>query len=295
MKQRIQVIVNPASGRDRPVLNVLNAVFKEADVDWDVSITKEAGDATRLAAAAAEAGSDMVAVYGGDGTVTEAAAGLAGTRVPLAVLPGGTANAIAVALGIPGDLTAAARLACGSDVATLRDFDLGQIDHRHFLIAIGMGIPGELAEGADRDAKDRLGMFAYALSSLQALRNAAVVNYQLDLDGKTMQCEGVTLVVANSGNFGVPGLTLAPVIDMNDGLLDVIVFRNADLTSLVSVAASVVRKDLDAGPLQHWQAKSVKVIAEPAQAIQADGEVLEPGPISATVLPGAVRIAVPGA
>ncbi len=84
------------------------------------------------------------------------------------------------------------------------------------------------------------------------------------------------------------------MIDMSDGLFDVLVFRAADLTALLSVAASVVRQDLtSAGPLQHWQARQVEVHAEPPQAIQADGEVLEPGPIAATVLPCAVRMIVP--
>ena len=92
------------------MLNVLNTVFREAGIDWDVFITKDAGDAERLAREAAEAGVDAVVVYGGDGTVTEAAAGLVGTEVPLAILPGGTANAIALALGIPTDLEAAAAL-----------------------------------------------------------------------------------------------------------------------------------------------------------------------------------------
>ncbi len=91
--KRVHVIVNPASGRDQPILHVLNSVFHPANVDWDIYVTKAAGDARRLAAEAVQAGADAVAVYGGDGTVAEVAAGLLGSEMPLAILPGGTTNA----------------------------------------------------------------------------------------------------------------------------------------------------------------------------------------------------------
>src|SRR5690349_8821813 len=113
--KRIHVIINPISGRPQPVLYTLNSVFRAAGVGWDVSVTHECGDACRAAKAAASQGIDVVAVYGGDGTVLEAATGLLGTTTPLAILPGGTANVLSVELGIPHDLTAATRIACAED------------------------------------------------------------------------------------------------------------------------------------------------------------------------------------
>ncbi len=276
------------------MLNVLNTVFRGAGIDWDVFITKDAGDAERLAREAATAGVDAVVVYGGDGTVTEAAAGLVGTEVPLAILPGGTANAIALALGIPTDLEAAAAL-LASDELALRQVDMGRIRDKHFLIAVGIGIPGELAESADREAKDRLGFLAYAFSSIQAVRTVEAVQYTITVDGEQRQTQGVTCLIANGGNFGIPGLNLEQVIDMGDGLLDVLVIRRADVQAIVSLAASVVRQDERIAPLEHWRGRKIEVVAEPRQAIQADGEVLEPGPITAHLLPSAVRFVVPPA
>ncbi len=276
------------------MLNVLNTVFRGAGIDWDVFITKDAGDAERLAREAAKAGVDAVVVYGGDGTVTEAAAGLVGTEVPLAILPGGTANAIALALGIPTDLEAAAAL-LASDELALRQVDMGRIGDKHFLIAVGIGIPGELAENADREAKDRLGFLAYAFSSIQAVRTVEAVQYTITVDGEQRQTQGVTCLIANGGNFGIPGLNLEQMIDMGDGLLDVLVIRRADVQAIVSLAASVVRQDESIAPLEHWRGRKIEVVAEPRQAIQADGEVLEPGPITAHLLPSAVRFVVPPA
>src|SRR5258708_35994489 len=96
MYKRIHVIVNPAAGRDVPILGTLNKVFGDAGIDWDIFVTKEAGDARRLAKEAVAAGADAVAVNGGDGTLTEVASGLRGSNVPLAILPGGTPHGVCI-------------------------------------------------------------------------------------------------------------------------------------------------------------------------------------------------------
>src|SRR5689334_20980165 len=168
MAKRIHVIINPAAGQDYPVLSVLNRAFHPAGVDWDVFVTKRAGDARRYAEQAVEAGVDAVAVYGGDGTVMGAAAGLIGGAVPLAIFPGGTANVISVELGIPSDLAEACALVCGAACAE-RPVDVGQIGEQYFLIRVGMGFEAQMVQGADRELKDRAGPLAYAVSAVQAL------------------------------------------------------------------------------------------------------------------------------
>ncbi|HEX9117944.1 MAG TPA: diacylglycerol kinase family protein, partial [Anaerolineae bacterium] len=213
--------------------------------------------------------------------------------LPLAILPGGTANAVALALGVPLDPAAACALLVDAP-STIKSVDLGEINDQHFLIAIGVGIPGALAEAADRDRKDRLGALAYALGSLQALRSAAPAQYELEIDGERITRQAVMAVIANSGNFGLPGLPLAPDIDMNDGKLDVFVFENSDLTTLISTAASVVLQSEQSPAYERWQAHEVSIRTTPEQAIQADGEVLQPGNLIARLQHGAVKVLVPG-
>src|SRR5260221_12051734 len=132
MYKRIHVIVNPAAGRDVPILGTLNKVFGEAGIDWDIFVTKEAGDARRLAKEAVTGGADAVAVNGGDGTLTEVASGLRGSNVPLAILAGGTANVMSIGLAIPNDLGPASPLLVGND-SEGRAIDLGEIGRRYFL------------------------------------------------------------------------------------------------------------------------------------------------------------------
>src|SRR5689334_16040766 len=179
--RRIHVIANPAAGQDRPFLNLFNNAFQVADIEWELLITKKAGDAERLTRESLAAGADVVAAYGGDGTVSEVANGLYGSDVPLAIFPGGTANVMSVELGIPGDLTGAVALACGSGVA--RPVDMGKIGDRLFLLRTAIGYTAEMTKGADREDKNRLGNLAYILSAIRALPNAQPVPYKLTLDG----------------------------------------------------------------------------------------------------------------
>ncbi len=290
--KHVHVIVNPASGQDRPILKTLNSIFRENGIEWEMFMTKEAGDGIRLAKEAAAAGVDAVAVYGGDGTVREVTTGLLGTNVPILILAGGTANALALALGVPTDLaTAANMLACGD--CTVKQVDVGLVNGECFLIGVGIGIPGELAETADREAKDRLGVFAYFFSSIQALRNAETVNYRVTLDGETFETEGVSAVILNAGQFGIPGVTIAPSIDMSDSKLDLLIFKSKSLPALVSLAAAVVRQDEQTAQYDLYQGREIKVEPLPLQPVQVDGEVLEPGPVTAEIIPCAARYIVP--
>jgi diacylglycerol kinase (ATP) len=288
----IHVIVNPASGQDRPILGPLNRAFQPAGIRWEVKITQEAGDACRFAQEAVAQGVDAVAAYGGDGTIMEVASGLIGSQVPMAIFPGGTANVMSVELGIPNDLAQACALV-SSEERALRQVDMGQINKRTFLLRAGVGFEADLVQGASRELKDRIGNLAYVVSALQALTNARPSHYQLTLDGTEIEIDGITCMIANSGNLGQPGLSLAPSINVDDGLLDVIVIRAGDIVSMLSLIASVVGKNENAEPLQHYQAREVKVRTETPQTVQADGEILGETPVSARVLPQAVTVIVP--
>jgi YegS/Rv2252/BmrU family lipid kinase len=289
--KRVHVIINPAAGQDRPILGRLNSVFQPAEIDWDVFITKKEGDGRRLAQQAVAAGADVVAAHGGDGTISEVANGLIGSDIPLAIIPGGTANVLAIELGIPNDPGEAAALICGN--STLRVVDVGQIEQKYFVQRASIGLEAKIVDGADRDSKVRLGWLAYALSALQALTEPPSERYLLTLDGQQVEMEGLACFVANAGNLGLPGFTLAPTIDMSDGLLDVVIIQQANLTSLLSLALNAVGAGFNPDTIHHWQVRQVAIQAEPSQAVQSDGEIIGETPIITKILPQALRIIVP--
>jgi diacylglycerol kinase (ATP) len=289
MARKIHVVVNPASGQPQPVLNTLNSVFHPLGIEWDVFITKESGDAERFARRAFAAGVDVVAAYGGDGTVMEAARGLFGSETPLAILPGGTANLMSVELGIPKDLSQAAAIAADPH-SRVRLVDAGLFGgHTHFLLRVGLGFAARKVEIADRDLKNRFGVMAYSIGALKALGSSPPANYRLTLDGQQFETQGFTCLVDNAGNIGFAGLGLKSIL-VDDGLLDVIIVRDARLRSWIAVGAGLGGVDFKPDYIQHWQARQVVIEADPPQPVQMDGELAGETPVSIRVVPGLVRI-----
>lgn len=292
-RRRIQIIINPASGKKQPVLKTLNEAFQASDVEWDISITKESSDAYRFAREAVWEGYDAVAVYGGDGTVSEAAGGLVGSLTPLAILPGGTANVIAKEFRIPLDLEQACALAINPPV-TIRSIDIGKIGDRYFLTKAGIGPPAFAIEDADREKKNRLGVLAYIFAGFQMISNPSVARYFLKLDDIEEEIEGVACLVANSGSTWLPGISLIPSINVSDGLLDVLLVRKVDLPALISITADMLSGNEKSPDLLHWQVSKVGIQSDPPLPVQADGEMIGNTPFTAEIVPQAVRIVVPG-
>ena len=286
----LQVIINPASGQDQPMLSVMNRAFKAANIEWDVKLTKEAGDAAKFAKEAVAAGVDAVGVYGGDGTVMEVASALNGTNMPLAIFPGGSANIMSIELGIPTNLEEAVALVCGDAIQT-RIIDMGRVGDKMFMLRLGIGFLAEMTKGADREVKNKIGVLAYGLSALQAIPNAQKSVYKITLDnGETVEVEGTAAFIANSSSLGVPGLTLTKAVDVSDGLLDVIVLRGIDIGSILNAAANAVGLVEN---LPHWQAKTITLESDPPQSIECDGEMIEDTPVTVSVIPQALRVIVP--
>jgi YegS/Rv2252/BmrU family lipid kinase len=310
MPKQMQVIINPVAGQDEPILQQLNAVLRECDVVCEFAITQQAGDARRFAQQAVRNGVEIVAAYGGDGTVTEVASGLVGSPVALAILPGGTANVMALELGIPTDLGQATRLACGVE-SRIEKIDMGQIQDHHFLLRTGVGLEAAVAEQADRSLKNRLGMLAYFWSTLRNLRDPQIAHYQLVLDGQAVECAGVTCTIANAGSLGVGGLKLDQAISIRDGLLDIMIVEEASWRALWTVLSHLFgtqtsrtpmgdteRQDYQQviqGTIRHWQAKEISLHMDPLQVTQYDGEVLTPVtlPLICKVLPGMLQVVTP--
>jgi diacylglycerol kinase (ATP) len=173
--QRATILFNPNSGPRRRDVELDRAIgiIQSAGVRTDLTVCHSSEEATMNARFAAAAGSDTVFACGGDGTIHDVIQGLAGTQVALAILPFGTANALAHDLGIPLHAGAAARIAVDSK-STVRRIPLGRIEyqdfndktsHRYFTVAAGVGVDAHLFYKLNRDLKKKAGMAAYYLKA----------------------------------------------------------------------------------------------------------------------------------
>lgn len=297
----ITLILNPASGVNRAALEAISAYLDGLpDVQYTTHTTENQGDATRFAREGAAAGTHLVVGYGGDGTMMEIAEGLRGTNVPFGILPGGTANVMAVELGIPGDLTGALDLIF-KNPHHLREVDMGSIDQQPFLLRAGIGYEAEVSATAERAAKKARGRLAYFENALNRLRKLRPVRYVITVDGETHIARGITCMICNSSNIGLPNLRLTHQTDVSDGLLDVIVINSIRPGSILRVIWSILRSLLPVqarsngqAVIDHWQGKNITVGINHRQVIAYDGEFLKRAKrVSATIVPGAVCIIVP--
>jgi diacylglycerol kinase (ATP) len=291
-KKRVFVVVNPAAGQVSPNLKVLNTFFHKAGWDWEMGITREMGDGHQLAERAVERGFNVVAAYGGDGTITDVSAGLLNTGVPLAILPGGTGNTLSLELGIPFLLTEACKQIVQEE-PLIRKIDMGKANDHYFLLRLGIGFEAVIVQTADRQTKDRLGILAYVLGVLEAVNRSQMVRYKLEVDGALVETEGLACTVANAATIGIPGLSLSPQVRMDDGLLDVFLFRKGDLLELTTLAASMVSPQTMANPLPSWRCRSLKVTAEPSQGVESDGDIITQTPVEISVIPQSLLLIMP--
>jgi len=301
--KKVHVVINPAPSRRVPLLAVLNQHFREAGIYWEVSITHGDGDGRIQAEKAIQDGADVVAVYGGDGTVKEVASALVGTDVPLLILPGGTGNLVAVELGIDRHVDRACARVCGPSFQT-RSVDVGKMGEHYFLLRIGCGLETSVVQDATREMKDQFGKWAYVFSALKVLQELPVSNYNIVLDEtETYRAKGVACLVANAGKVGLGQMALSPAVDIADGKLDVFFLKKANIPGLIQIAGkmmgldrmklSAVVPDLDVlKGVNHWQVKSVLIETDPVIDIQVDGDVVASTPQLMRVLPGALQVVV---
>lgn len=290
--KNIQFIINPVSGISRPILQPLTKALQAAPWQWDIAVTKKAEEATELTQKAINAKVDAVAVVGGDGTVMEVASQLVGTEIPLIILPTGSANILAVETGIPTNFLKVLEFVYKSRYK-IRKIDMGKIGSHYFLLRLSSGFEAEIVKAADRSLKSKVGWLAYAFSGFKALLSTKPTVYQFNLDGKEVECEGVSYVIANSGNIGLPGISFSPKIKVDDGLLDVLIIRAADLKRLFAAVAEKRDQDIVSEFFQHWQVRNVSVKANPTQTIQCDGEIWHERNINIEIVPQALNIVVP--
>ena len=287
--KRIHVIINPASGKNQPMLNIINDVCRKHEVAWDATVTHKFGDATAQALAAIAAGVDLVAGYGGDGTQHEVANAILSSErsIPMAILPGGTGNGFCRENGVPEELEAAVELMCTS--ANLRHVDAVRLGNQYFIQRLYTGIEPE--QQTSRELKDRYGVLAYAVTVRQQAQAMIEAQYRLTIDGQVVEARGTRCYIVNSGMSG-KGLTLDQEFSVTDGLLDVFLLKR-DLAHVEALAARFLHVNRPNSGLHYWRGKEITIESDPDRPVWTDGEYIGRTPITATVVPGALAVVVP--
>lgn len=288
---KIHIIINPAAGNDEPILSYLNTAFQGSGIEWNVSVTKQDGDATQFAEEWLGK-VDIIAVYGGDGSISEVAKVLQGTDTPLAILPGGTANVMSKELGIPQETMEAIELLKNPENKIIK-MDVASVNSELFFIRVNFGMMAEMVLDASRELKDKVGQLAYGITAVKTILKSETIQYGLTIDGNEVAREGIALTVTNCGSIGIRDYSFLPNISITDGYLDVILLKKADLMSVLRVAGSTLLQT-DSEILEHWRCKELRIDFQETQKFILDDCEREAAFLSIQVIPNALKVLVPG-
>ena len=294
----IVAIVNPMSGAgmDRTIAGLRVAMIRDEirgrGLDADIHLTERAGHARELARAAVAADADLVIVWGGDGTVNEVGSSLVGTGIPLGLIPAGSGNGLAGALGIPREPRAALTTLLGERMLTV---DVGMLDDRPFFNVAGIGFDAHIARLFNARARGRRGRLPYVVLGVREGCFYAGQDYRITLDGESGGAPHRALLIAfaNGREYGM-GMQIAPGAKLDDGLLEVCIVEDRPVLSRFLHA-----RHLPLGAIE----RVPKIIMRPVREaiVESDSEIEfhvdgEPGVadrrVEVSVKPASLRVKV---
>ncbi|MFQ3613682.1 MAG: diacylglycerol kinase family protein [Cyanobacteriota bacterium] len=304
------LIFNPISGQGDETQQL--ALIRQrlgVGMHLHVLLTQPDRGAKSLAEEALTAQPDLVIASGGDGTVSAVAGVLLGSGIPLGVIPRGTANAFAAALGIPDDLERACDLILAGST---RVVDAARCDGEPMILLAGIGFEAETIERASRELKTRFGPLAYLVAGLQQLGEQQPFQVTMQVDGSEPEpLQATALTIANAAPATSVLAQGRGRVNPRDGKLDVTLVRSQSDSSPKKLSQELAQRVQAAGDLVHLlgaslarqvprlegiltlKASRIRVEATPPQKVVIDGEVVGTTPVQIEVIPDGLTVIAP--
>lgn len=309
-KKRMLLIVNPYATTVSNRLKNLVVYALQGRYEVETVATEAQNHATEIGREVRDHGYDVVVGFGGDGTLNEIANGLAGTDVPVSVLPGGSTNVVCRTLGIPNDVVdATEHLLALVDEWAPRKIDLGVADGRHFVFSCGVGIDATVVKRVDAHPrfKSRAGPYYYTWAAISAFYRQYMVKpvkLGVEIDGE--MTEGVTALAQNSDPFtyfASRPIRVCEGVEIDDGTLSLGVLRRAaqrDMPTLIPRLFGETRPAARHRQITHFEGVTAASITSVSQTkdgtlrpfpVQVDGDYIgERTHMDLKVEPGALSV-----
>lgn len=283
-------IVNPTAGRGaagKQIRSITERLRQYGLMSPVWRHTQASGDAVRLTREAIDAGASLVVAVGGDGTLHEVVNGLLGSSATLGLIPFGTGNDFARAVGLFGDLDAACRAVVQGRT---RRFDVGAIEGngtggaKRFLVLTGTGYDACTARTVNQGIKYLAGAPAYVWGAILTAREFQPFHLTMTLDtGETHTTRAMFVSVANTATTG-GGMKIAPDARPDDGLLDICLVRELGKMPMLWQLTKVFEgKHVNHPAVTMLKSSTVTLVADPPQPLLIDGEVCGTTPATVTI------------
>ncbi len=294
--RRLLIVYNPTAGRrGRRRMEAVLAALRARGCRLDLRETTAPGDAAAWARTAAARNVDLLVVAGGDGTINEAVNGLVGRSAdeeapPMALLPLGTANALAAEIGLdPEPERIALTIAQGRPVPVT----LGRANDRLFTMMVGAGFDAHVVEAVSLGLKRLIGKGAYVWESARALVRFAFPGYRVTLDGAVH--DAASVIVAK-GRFYGGRFVCAPQARLTEPIFQVCLFKRPGAWNALRYAAALGLGTLDRLPdYSVVPAREVLIEGPEGDPVQGDGDVIARLPVRVRLVPEALRLVMPPA
>ncbi len=290
------LIFNPVSGQSNSEqdLKLIREIL-EPHLHLEVHQTSLEVDAQTLAKNAIAAQADLIIASGGDGTVSAVAGTVMQTGIPFGIIPRGTANAFAMALGIAQQINPIRR-ACEIILAgKTRVVDAARCNELPLILLAGVGFEAETVARADREAKNRWGSLAYIMAGWQQLDQQILFDAEIEIEGKTQKFQAGAITVANAAPLTSILAQGTGKVIVDDGLLDVTIATaetklQAVVTLLGMLESALIKTNNEINNVVHLQTKKLKISANPPQKVVLDGEIIGTTPLIIESVPQALKV-----
>jgi YegS/Rv2252/BmrU family lipid kinase len=282
--RRALLLVNPKARNGVLPLDAVRAALRaggiepfepQGDPDCTAVIKRHAGQ------------SDLVIIGGGDGTLNAAAPALVETRLPLGILPLGTANDLARSLDLPLDPVAAAEVIASEEA---RPVDLGCVNGHYYFNVASIGFSAELAGDLTAESKKKWGTLGYGIAAIRVLRRVRPFKVYIEHDGRTEAVRTIQVSVGNGRHYG-GGMTVEETAQVDDGKLDFYSLEVAHWWRLLALLPALRRGTQGrAADVRAFQTTEVVVKTRRPRPVNTDGELSTYTPAHFKVVPKAVRI-----
>lgn len=289
LRKNAFVVYNPAAGQNSRVLQPTLKLLRRLGVECVEGMTEQAGHAQYLVATAVKSGGfDVIVAAGGDGTINEAITGIGGSGMPLGIIPIGTANVLAMEIGLRLDPDAIARtIAFG----LVRNIHLGLVDGRVFFLMASAGFDARVVAGVSSAVKKIFGKGAYALSGLRQIARANLPALKVTVEGE--EHDAAWAIVSNAKLYGGKYL-LAPDTDLYSPGFSVVLFQgNSALGIMLDLWAIFRGRAGRSSRIKILQGADITIAGDMAEPAQADGDLTGRLPVSITSSPHSLNLIVP--
>lgn len=308
---KVKIILNPKSGSTQKRPKILNSMVGMPSRMLDTNLTAEthkdriiyylremgisaetvqassADHASSLARECALSGYDLVIAVGGDGTINSVINGIVNTNTALGVIPFGTVNVFALLMDIPLEIRAACQVIARGKTRTI---DLGKANNRYFSSLTGIGFDAYIIHMMDSGFKRTFGAGAYFFSGLMNLLHYRFKTIHLTIDNQPVKRTGYVVVIGN-GKYYSPNMVISPAAKIDDGMLDIVIFKSHNLFRVASYLWQMKAGNLAELPdVEYLQGKHIVVEQHGNHFVHIDGEPYGHTPIDIEVVPSSLKV-----